>query len=63
MELGLNRTPFGVHHFSKVANQVLRKVYGRDARHLGVRALEEATRVLAGSVGAVKAGNVMVEGK
>jgi hypothetical protein len=63
VELGLNRTPAGVHHFSKIANQVLRKVYGSDARHLGVRALQEATRVLAGRAGDVTAGDVMVEGK
>lgn len=47
MELDLNKTPSGVHHFSKVANQALRKVYGMDMRHLGMRALEEAARVLA----------------
>lgn len=47
VELSLNRTPSGVHHFSKVANQALRKVYGMDLRHLGIQALEEAARVLA----------------
>jgi hypothetical protein len=46
VELGLNRTTEGVHHFSKVANQALRKAYGMDVRHLGVRALEHATRIL-----------------
>ena len=46
VELSLDRTPAGVHHFSKAANQALRKVYGMDARRLGVRALEEATREL-----------------
>ncbi len=48
VELGLNRTPAGLHRFSKMANQTLRKVCGMDLRHLGVRALEETTRVLAG---------------
>ncbi len=51
VELGLNRTTEGVHHFSKVANQALRKVSGMDARHLGVRALEKTTRVLAEHAG------------
>lgn len=48
VELGLNRTPAGLHRFSKLANQALRRVCGMDLRHLGVRALEETTTVLAG---------------
>jgi|SRR5579863_248515 len=46
MELSLDRTPTGVHSFSKVANQALRRVYGMDLRPMGVRALELATEVL-----------------
>lgn len=46
VELGLDRTPFGVHRFSKTASQALRRVYGLDVRHLGARALEAATQVL-----------------
>jgi len=48
VELGLNRTSAGLHRFSKLANQALRKVCGMDLRHLGVRALEETTKVLSG---------------
>jgi hypothetical protein len=47
MELSQDRTPAGVHSFSKAANQTLRKVYGMDLRPMGVRALEQATAVLA----------------
>jgi hypothetical protein len=47
VELNLNKTTSGVHHFSKIANQALRKVYGMDLRHLGIRALEESALVLA----------------
>jgi len=47
MELSLNRTADGVHSFSRTANQALRRVYGMDVRPLGVRALEQATAVLA----------------
>jgi hypothetical protein len=53
VELALNRTTEGVHHFSKAANQALRKVHGMDMRHLGVRALEETTRILAGYAGPI----------
>lgn len=48
VELGLNRTPAGLHRFAKLANQTLRKVCSMDLRHLGVRALEQTTKVLAG---------------
>lgn len=47
VELGMNPSPGGVHRFAKIANQALRKVYGMDVRHLGLRALQEANRVLA----------------
>jgi hypothetical protein len=47
MELSLDCTAAGVHSFSKAANHALRKVYGMDVRPLGVRALEQATAVLA----------------
>ena len=46
IELSLNRTPSGVHSFSRAANQALRSVYGMDVRPLGVRALAQATAVL-----------------
>jgi len=52
MELSLDRTAGGVHSFSKAANRALRRVYGMDARPLGVRALEQATAVLASASGA-----------
>jgi hypothetical protein len=47
IELNLDRTPTGVHSFSKIANRALRRVYGMDLRPMGVRALELATEVLA----------------
>jgi hypothetical protein len=46
IELGVNKTPGGVHGFSKAADPALRKVYGMDLRPLGLRALEETTRIL-----------------
>ena len=49
MELNLDRTPAGVHSFARAANQALRRVYDMDLRFLGVRALEQATAVLASS--------------
>lgn len=49
VELGMNKTPAGVQHFAKIGNRALRDVYGMDLRHLGIRAVEEATRVLAES--------------
>lgn len=52
IELSLDKTHAGVQHFSKAANQALRKVYGMDLRHLGTRALEEVTRVLSANVDA-----------
>ena len=47
VELSLDRTTSGVEQFSKAASQALRKVYGMDVRHLGIKALESATEVLA----------------
>ena len=52
MDLSLDRTAAGVNSFSKTANHALRKVYGAggqgmDLRPLGVRALRQATAVLA----------------
>ena len=55
MELGMNRSPVGIHRFSKASNLALRKVYGMDLRGLGLRALEEATRVLTTRAGGVAA--------
>ena len=46
MELSQDKTPVGIHTFAKTANQALRKVHGMDLRHLGLRALEETTRIL-----------------
>ncbi len=50
VELGMNRSPAGVQHFSKIGNRALRKVYGMDVRHLGLRAIEETTGILAGEL-------------
>jgi len=52
MELSLDRTAAGVNNFSKTANHALHKVHGMDLRPLGVRALEQATAVLASARGA-----------
>jgi hypothetical protein len=56
VDLSVDRTPAGVHSFSRAANRALRRVYGTgvhgteakamDLRLLGVRALELATEVL-----------------
>jgi hypothetical protein len=51
MELSLDRTAAGVQSFSRTANHALRKVHGMDLRPLGVRALEQATEVLASARG------------
>lgn len=51
MELSHDKTPTGVHTFAKTANQALRKVYGMDWRHVGLRALEETTRILESAPG------------
>jgi len=50
MELSLDRTPAGVHSFSKIANLKLRNVYGMDLRPMGVRALQQATGILEAAV-------------
>lgn len=50
VELSMNKSHAGVQHFSKIANRALRNVYEMDLRHLGLRAMEEATRVIAGPV-------------
>jgi hypothetical protein len=47
IDLGAGRSVEAVSRFSKAANAALRSVYGQDMRMLAVRALEEATKVLA----------------
>jgi hypothetical protein len=47
IDLGTERSVGAVNRCSKAVNAALRNVYGVDMRILGVRALEEATRVLA----------------
>jgi hypothetical protein len=46
IDLGTERSVESVNRFSKAANAALRNVYGEDMRALGVRALEETTKVL-----------------
>ena len=46
IDLGTERNVEAVNRFSKAANAALRNVYGEDMRALGVRALEETTKVL-----------------
>jgi hypothetical protein len=46
IDLGTDRSVASINGFARTANQVLRKVCGMDLRTLGVRALEETTRIL-----------------
>jgi hypothetical protein len=46
IELGTGRSVTSINSFARTANQALRKVYGMDLRELGVRVLEETTRLL-----------------
>ncbi len=57
VELGLNRTHAAVHHFTKIANQCLRNVCGMDLRYLGLRALEETSKVLVRDAAATGSGS------